>query len=526
MYRIRKYNFLLLPLIVLFVIGLGVVGCSRLTGQESSPDTASDTGDHVSNQPTIVQEDTSVAEPDLVVSPGGTSQPADEHDDSQDLMPEVAPSTANVAGTEQQDDATDAQLKQETRAIWSWAGVRATSKKEIDQMVARVVDEAHMNVILLLVYAEGTAYFEPSYTRFPNSAERLSNMSEFSDDGYSDALSYLVAVRDKRQADDDPTNDFEVQPWFNINSGGRMADAWPPIDKTEPYMLNALFPEFKLKVGAAYIEDDDRYAKHNTSVVQQPKYRAYMTDLIAGIVEDYDVDGVHLDYIRTGGICFNDEALDYPGTEYDYPGCQEDYKAWTRETYGQEYSLWEDTDGFQIITDGDSGRVAAWLEHNVGLLVESIHDEVKSVSPETIITMAALSQITPQEKDSMFQGQVAWEWLDQGWVDAAFIMAYGPVTGWIPGRIELFRDATQIESSRSKIFPGLVTHNLKNTKEFWSYLIAEQIRATMRGQWEGQPLEPPAKGVALFLEHRLSDEAIEILAEGPFKEPAVPYWGE
>jgi uncharacterized lipoprotein YddW (UPF0748 family) len=270
-----------------------------------------------------------------------SSTPMNGQTPTAEAVPGISPAATPVGQSINSDDG----LSRETRAIWSWAGFQATSKEEVDQMVAKVVDRAHLNVILLLVYGEGTAHFEPSHSRFPNSEERLTNQSAFSEDGYHDVLSYLIAIRDERRADDDPTNDFEVQAWFIVNSGGRMEEAWPPIDKTEPYMLNAIFPEFKLKVGAAYQENDDRYAKHDTTVVQEPRFRAYMTDLIAGLVEDYDVDGVHLDYIRTGGICFNNEPLDYPGVEYDYPGCQEDYKAWTRETYGQEYTLWEDTDG-------------------------------------------------------------------------------------------------------------------------------------------------------------------------------------
>jgi hypothetical protein len=140
--------------------------------------------------------------------------------------------------------------------------------------------------------------------------------------------------------------------------------------------------------------------------------------------------------------------------------------------------------------------------------------------------VAALSQIIPEERHNSYQGQVAWEWLDRGWVDAVFVMAYGPNTQWLNDRMQLLRDATQQESSRSRLFPGIVTHDLHNQSDLWSYLIVEQVEATMRGQWTGQPLDPPAKGMALFLEHRLSDEAVELLGQGPFKEPAVPFWGE
>ncbi len=424
-------------------------------------------------------------------------------------------------------DPNNNQIKRETRALWSWAGQRATSKTDIDDLVARV-DTAHLNVILLIVYRNGTTFFEPSHTRFPDSRERLPNKSPFVADGYGDALSYLLAIRDQRRLDNNPSNDFEVHAWFTVAGGGNTDnDAWPPVDKTQPYMLNGLFPEFKLKFGTYYLKEDNRLVDAAISVVHQPKFRAYMTNLIAGLAEDYHVDGIHLDYIRAGGICFNNESLDYPGTEYDYPGCQENYKAWTHETYGREYTLWDDTDGFREIRDEAKKRVGTWQEQAVGTLVKNIHDEVKSVKPDIIISVASVANdVSRTSMRQLINGQAAWEWLDKGWIDIDFVTAYSANTGEVVYKIQAVRDATQKESSRSKIFPGLVTYNLDQSDELWSDLIVEQVNAAMRMQWTEQPLEPSTKGVALFRDEKLSQEAINALGNGPFKEPALPFWGE
>jgi uncharacterized lipoprotein YddW (UPF0748 family) len=439
--------------------------------------------------------------------------------------PETTPDIAGKPVDEQLYPGSEDQLKRETRAIWSWAGVTATSKANIDELVAQV-DAARLNVILLLVYGEGAAYFEPSHSRFSDRKERLPNQSEFSEAGYRDALSYLLAIRDERRSDNDPTNDFEVHAWFAVTLGGAMkVEEGFPVDRTKPFMLNGLFPEFKLKYGRYYPDGDERFIRHDTSVIHQPKFKAYMTDLIGGLVEDYAVDGIHLDHIRTGGICFNDERLDYPGTEYDYPGCQEDYEAWTRETYGREYTLWEDTNGFNGIRDGGSGRVNAWQAQTVSALVKRIHDEVKAIRPEIITsaTVGGRSIHLVEEKDESIQGRVTWEWLDQGWVDAAFVMAYTPDTQWVNDTVQLIREATQQESSRAKVFPGLRTFK---DDELWSYLIVEQVNSLTRGQLAGRPLEPPARGVVLFRADKLSEEAIAALAEDAFKEPALPFWGK
>jgi uncharacterized lipoprotein YddW (UPF0748 family) len=416
------------------------------------------------------------------------------------------------------------------RAVWSWAGAKGMpgrndiSKRDVDELVAKV-DAAHLNVIFLAVYRQGTAFFEPSHTRFPDDNERLTNQSLFEDEEYADALSYLLAIRNQRRLDDNPANDFEVHAWFNVNQGGFQRRGWPPQDRTEPYMLHALFPEFKQKLGAYYLEDNDQFLNHDISVIHQPKFRAYMVDLIAGLVEDYEVDGVHLDHIRMGGLCFNDDALDYPGTEYDFPGCQEDYKAWARENYGQEYTLWDDTDGDDTIHDEALDRVAGWQERAMGLLVNTIHDEVKAVGPEVTISVASVrNDVSQTSMKQLISGQVAWEWLDNDWIDAVFVTAYSTDTQAVVDKIQAFRDVVQNESRRSKVFPGLITYSSENTDDNWSYLIVEQTQAVLAGSQMGSLLEPPAKGVALYLDRRLSDEAVRLLADGPFKEAALPIW--
>lgn len=415
--------------------------------------------------------------------------------------------------------------RHETRALWSWAGRDATSKQDIDELVAKI-DKAHLNTILLLVYYQGTAFFEPSHTRFPDSANRLPNQSPFSEEGYEDALSYLLAVRDQRRSDDDPFNDFEVHAWLTVTDSGNWREngEWPRPDDNQPYMLHYLHPEFKIKYSRYYLRRDERYVNHRYSVIHQPKFRAYIVNLVGGLVEDYAIDGIHLDYIRAMTICYNNEPLDYPGTEYDYPGCQQDYKNWTRSTFGREHTLWQDTDGHGEIRDGGSGRVAAWQAKAVSALVQNIHEEVKSTAPNAIIS-AAVGATLPSNAKVSKQGQLAWEWLDSGWIDAAFVMSYYADTQTVIDKNQEFVAAIQQKAKVSTAFPGLATYTISEKGDEWSDLIVEQIDAVMHGQWKGPSLEPPARGIALFNARYLSEEAIEALVQGPFKEPALPFWG-
>lgn len=420
---------------VKLIVGIIIVFLAGCAPAAAPVDTASDIGEATTE---AVSVETSEA------SRSQLAGSVDEIDNPVELSNEMEPLEASTLAENESSELGPAEMMRETRAIWSWAGRKPlpgrkdVSRFEVDDLVAQV-DAAHLNVIFLAVYKNGTTFFEPSHTRFPDSHERLVNKSDFvtNDDEFDDALSYLLSIRDTRRTDDDPTNDFEVHAWFNVHVGGAMEKGKPPIDKTKPYMLNAIFPEFKVKDGFYYSKADERYIWHDISDFHQPRFRAYMADLIAGLVEDYDVDGVHLDNIRTGALCFNNEAVDYPGTEYDYPGCQEDYKAWTKATYGQEYSLWDDTNGHNRIQDGDSGRVAAWQEQVVGKIIKEIHDEVKAVRPDVIISVAASTvPHDPEGRRQSIQGRVGWEWLDNGWIDAAFMMTYTPDTSWIVNQIQ------------------------------------------------------------------------------------------
>ncbi|MCB0170645.1 MAG: family 10 glycosylhydrolase [Anaerolineae bacterium] len=524
----HKYTFIgtksfvnLIKLFILFVITGLCLGCNPTIASNRSGQIQTEGSPHQLEQ----TQDLAISATQEIFEPEKRGQTVSQETVSPNLatLDEIMPTVAV------------GQLKQETRAIWARVGRQPLrgrngqiGPQDIDELVAKV-DAAHLNVILLAVYS-GNVYFEPSHTRFSDE-ERLPSAADpaFAKAGYPDALSYLISIRDERLADNDQFNDFEVHAWFNINVGGRKEVVnGDYIDLRTEGMLNTIFPEFRLISGEYYTTNaDEAYIDHEKSVLQQPRFRAYMTDLIAGVVEDYHVDGVHLDHIRTGGICFNDEPLDYDGTEYDYPGCQKDYEAWTLATRGRQHTLWDDTDGHRDIQDGGSGRVAAWQERNVELLVKSIHDEVKSVDPTTVISVASVrndvSGLTAlQQRD----GQSAWKWLNEGLIDAVFMTAYTPDTESIVDKMQTFRNAIQDPQKKLLVFPGLATYDLDDKDIPWSGKIMEQSEALLLSHWSaGQPLEPPTRGIGWFLFRMLTEKDAETLASGPYAEPAVPFWG-
>src|SRR5207248_204110 len=125
-------------------------------------------------------------------------------------------------------------------------------------------------------------------------------------------------------------------------------------------------------------------------------------------------------------------------------------------------------------------------------------------------------------------GQTAWAWLDQGWIDAFFPTLYLDGTQPIVDRMGRLQAAVPDSAKRDRIFAGLATHNFDNpTGEDWSGQVLERVNALLRGQATSttQALAPAGRGVGLFRSEYFTPATIKALAEGPFRQPAIPYWG-
>ena len=153
-------------------------------------------------------------------------------------------------------------------------------------------------------------------------------------------------------------------------------------------------------------------------------------------------------------------------------------------------------------------------------------NEVKAVNPDTIITVASVrNNVFETANLQLMNGQRAWEWLDKGWIDGAFITVYLPNTNDVVEIVNNFNSVLQNESSRDKVFPGLASYNLDDREAPWEEITLEQVNAVRTEMPEGSvSVSPPMKGLAFFIYRHLTDETAQMLAEGPFKSIARPTW--
>jgi uncharacterized lipoprotein YddW (UPF0748 family) len=249
---------------------------------------------------------------------------------------------------------------------------------------------------------------------------------------------------------------IEVHPWFTLTL--RQSD---------------IFPEFALPGTPKGAFD-----------VHNAEFRRLMANLVAEVVEKYDVDGINLDYVRAIGLCTN-------------PDCKREYT----QIYGRNLEV--DTAIFKL-TFGKVPTLVEYQELAVKAMIAAITDEVRKRKPNILISVDALvGQI------SVEQGQNSIEWANKGMIDVIFRMDYRrqlntKLADDLRGRLNNPDSLNLLISNMSteELPPGQ-KHFARDGK--W---LAETI-STIYSHW-------PKTGVAIYVQKYLTDEQTTALKAGPF----------
>ncbi|QDU32968.1 hypothetical protein KS4_10070 [Poriferisphaera corsica] len=132
-----------------------------------------------------------------------------------------------------------------------------------------------------------------------------------------------------------------------------------------------------------------------------PEVKQHLANVAADIATKYDVDGIHLDYIRMIGNAFSN-------------GYMADSK--TVNYYRQAYGL---SSGQYVNTN--SSHYKAWVAAHVTQVVDSIDDAIKAINPD--LELSAATWGDPNTGSSSYQQDAKW-WVQHGNVDAAMPMIY------------------------------------------------------------------------------------------------------
>ncbi|MEN6520246.1 MAG: family 10 glycosylhydrolase [Armatimonadota bacterium] len=356
------------------------------------------------------------------------------------LIALVAPAAAN---------STNAPVKPvEGRGLW----VDAMSIPADDDSMAKFVEsiaEANINVIFPEVIRRG-------YTIYPSKLDEQNEKWK----GY-DPLAALIREAHARG--------IEVHPWITCFRQGYSEDKGPILRAHPDWIAVNKWGEALSALGGYWI------------CPSIPEARDYIAGLIKEVVSGYDVDGVHLDYIRfenqfPSPYCYNDS-------------CRCKFKA----QYGVDPIDIDPLTEMQVTWH-------LWREDLINTFVQRVAKESRAAKPGMKIS-AAVGSMPDTARESMLQN---WpHWVDNKWVDFVSPMAY-------TGNSDTYRKMITSEKAavddRTLLLPGIGLHTQKTTAP-----TLEQI---------GISRDMDTDGVALFAAAHMKEDLRAALAAGPFSNKA------
>ena len=320
-----------------------------------------------------------------------------------------------------------AQPKHEIRATWltvlggmDWPQQKATSTEGIRKQKQELCDildrlkEANFNTVLLQTRVRGNLIYPSSIEIFPEALTGKTGRNP----GY-DPLAFAIEECHKRG--------MELHAWIVAIPIGNVRQVRLLGKNSVVQKQRKLC---KLYRGTWYLDPGN------------PKTKEYLSDIVEEITTRYDIDGIHLDYIR------------YPEQAEKFP----------------------DNDTYRLYGKGKDKKT--WRRDNITAIVRSIHDKVKSRKPWVKVSSSPVGKYASTTRYSSkgwdaFHAvhQDAKGWLEEGIHDILFPMMYFKDNDFYP----FVLDWKESDNNRW-IVPGLGIYFLSPKEKDWPLEeIARQI---------------------------------------------------
>gem|GEM_PF-113773 len=323
----------------------------------------------------------------------------------------------------------------ELRALWVLRNT-LVSRGEIDRMLHQA-REAGFNILFVQVRGRGDAFYKSS---IEPRAELLTN------EGF-DPLAYLISQAHGSGLEVHLwLNTFLVwsAPWKPANSGHVMISHpdWVAM-RADKKSLSELSREEIESLGIEGVF----LAPGN------PEVREYLRSIVRELVQNYDADGIHLDYIR-------------------YPDMTVGYDDATRTEFMRRYGV----DPEQI--EGDRGVAALlgekgrrdlgilwekWRVSSVDALVDSVHGDLKALKPRVKLSAAVIAD----SRSAIGKHAQDWPaWIKRGAIDFAVPMCYSASTRFVVNQVGGIKSLV----GEDKFYPGIAIYNQSPGR------VAEKVR--------------------------------------------------
>jgi hypothetical protein len=227
--------------------------------------------------------------------------------------------------------------------------------------------------------------------------------------------------------------------------------------------------------------------------LHRPEFRKFIVSVILDVARRYEIDGINLDYIRTMGICTSD---------------------YCRDQYNKLYHRELNNDVSAKTPNGELGPyLQNWMNEAVESVVREISQDVKKIKPNVIISVD--DRPMPNDMPPSREGRRGVKWANDGLVDVIFNMDYSRNP-----------DFETQQAVRKKLKnPSALIALLGNyeTKSSGNIVPRDDTMLIMLIEYARRL---NSAGVGVYWYSSLSDDQVNALSKGVFKDRTTPNWGK
>lgn len=277
------------------------------------------------------------------------------------------------------DDAAPEPVPGELRGVWV-TRFAYTTQAQLETIIDRAA-AANFNAVFFQIRGEGDAYYRSAHEPW---ARRLTGVL-----GRDPGWDPLQVAIDRARG-----HGMELHAYFNVLTGWLAAQAVPVAEGTIQHPLY-LHPDW-LAVNASGQNADTEYRWLSPGI---PAVRAHIAATARDLLAKYDVDGLHLDRIRSPGPAYSHDAV----TQAAYDAA----KAAT-----------------PALTWGD------FMRAQVEAVVADLHAAVVDVRPSARLSAAVWGIYVPLPGCATSKGYADFHQDSLGWVERGVMDALAPMTYW------------------------------------------------------------------------------------------------
>lgn len=237
--------------------------------------------------------------------------------------------------------------------------------------------------------------------------------------------------------------------------------------------------------------NDYYYYQENCSFVFLDPYTRECRDLVLSvykaIIEKYDIDGLHLDYIR------------FP--EYNYQLYDYGYNSDILAAFKKQSGISADPRSFES-GSSEMQKWNAFRREIITSFVGEVYDLVCDTRPELWLTAATYPEVATV-RNTIFQDVKTW--VDNGWLDEVLSMSYGADNSYVSGNAKMYSGIC-----RGKSFYSAGIQAFSETAKInFAYQLTEVISAG-------------ADGVSVFSLGSITPDTYQYqMTSGAFRDPSV-----